>query len=279
MLYMSEVADWATFTREYPDFTTSYHKLFHLIAELVRESSPTGDDIPGVVICELMSTSLPDFDDILLLCSYDRHWGALKLLRGLFERTVTLKYLAQNPVEVDAFLAFDAVDWDAVLTGIEKTCGFTAGIEARESFKAAAKVVREGFTKCNKCGNRKQTSWTPRSSIELAENTGLAHLHLEAFLMPSKFIHPTYWGAHLVSSAAPAPLLNVLKITHTLTLETALVHQRYFKGDPLASSTVREAIQDFLRVWKFSDTDFGLGQDAVRAGLAFVPLERAPSLT
>jgi hypothetical protein len=270
---MPDIADWASFKNEHPEFTKLYHKLFQLIAELVLESAPAAEDTPGVVICELMSASLPDFDDILLLCSYDRHWGALKLLRGLFERTVTLKYLAQNPVEVDAFLAFDAVDWDAVLMGIEKTYGLSAGIEAREGFKAEATAVREGFKKCKKCGHPKQTSWTPRSSVELAEKTGLAHLHFEAFLMPSKFIHPTYWGAHQVSKASPAPLLNLLKITHTLTLETALVHQRYFEGDPLASPAVKEAIQDFLHVWTFSDTDFGLGQDATRAGLAFMPLD------
>jgi len=30
------------------------------------------------------ATFMPDFDDIMPLCSEDRHWGALKLLRSLF---------------------------------------------------------------------------------------------------------------------------------------------------------------------------------------------------
>ena len=110
--FMSEEElTWAKFKEEHPEFPRLYHELFQLIPALVLEAVPTGEDVPGVVICDLMSASLPDFDDILLLCSYDRSWGAWKLLRGLFERTVTLKYLAQNPAEVDAFLAFDAVDW------------------------------------------------------------------------------------------------------------------------------------------------------------------------
>src|ERR1017187_3109763 len=91
--------DWALFTQEKPEF----HKLFQLIAKWVLDSAPADDDTAGSVILELISASLPDFDDILLLCSYDRHWGALKLLRSLFERTVTIKYLAQNPAEVAAF--------------------------------------------------------------------------------------------------------------------------------------------------------------------------------
>ncbi len=255
-----EISDWATFTRGNPEFPQMYHKLFRLIAELVLDSAPADGDIAGAVILELMSASLPDFDDILLLCSYDRHWGALKLLRCLFERTVTLKYFAQNPAEVEAFLAFDAKDWDALLSGIEKRYGIRAEVKTRRHFQHAASHVRGRF-------------WTPRSSVELAEKTGLAHMHFDGFVLPSKFIHPTCFGARQVSRDSPAPMLNILKTTHTLTLETALVHQQYFKGDPLAAPTVAEAVQDFLRVWKFAETDFGLGENAARAGLEFMPLE------
>jgi hypothetical protein len=40
---------------------------------------------------------------------------------------------------------------------------------------------------------------------------------------------------------------------------------------------VIDAIREFLRAWKYSDTDFGLGPDAKRAGLVFMPLERPES--
>ena len=172
-------------------------------------------------------------------------------------------------------MEFDAVDWDALLSGIETRYGIRARVDTRKHFQDAAREVRNRFTRCNKCGNRKQASWTPRSSVELAEKTGLAHLHFEGFVLPSKFIHPTYFGAHQVSRDSPAPLVNILKTTHALTLETALVHQQYFEGDPLAAATVVEAIQDFLRVWKFAETDFGLGKNAGSAGLQFLPLDEA----
>jgi hypothetical protein len=270
---MPETIDWATFTRETPEFPELYHKLFRTIPQLALDTTPADDDVAGAVITELMVASLPDFDDILLLCSKDHHWGALKLLRGLFERTVTLKYLAQNPGEVEAFLAFDAVDWDVVLSGIEERFGITAKVGTRQHFQGAAKDVRERFKqeRCKECGNRKQRSWTPRSSLELAEKTGLAHLHFEGFVLPTKLIHPTHFGTQLISRGSPAPLPNILKATHTLTLETALVHQRYFKGDPLASPAVADAVQEFFRVWKYADTDFGLGRNGVRVGIHFRP--------
>jgi len=271
---MPEPIDWATFTRESPEFPELYHKLFRANPQLVLDTTPAEHDMAGVVICELMIASMPDFDDILLLCSTDRHWGALKLLRGLFERTVTLKYLAQNPAEIEAFLAFDAVDWSVVLSGIEKRHGIQAKEETKKRIQEAAMDTRKRFKQepCKECGMRKQTSWTPRSSLELAQKTGLEHLHFEAFVLPTKFIHPTYFGTHQLSGDKSAPLLNTLKATHVLTLETALAHQRYFKGDPLASPMVADAVREFFRVWKYADTDFGLGEHAVRVGLQFMPL-------
>jgi hypothetical protein len=261
-----------TFKAEHADFQQLYHKVFQLVPKLVLES--TADTKASALILELMSASLSDFDDILLLCSYDRHWGALKLLRSLFERTITLKYLAQHPAEIEAFLEFDAVDWSIILSGIEKRYSITAKPETTKHFHEAAGQVKSRFRRCPKCGNRKQNSWTPYSSVELAEKTGLAYLHFEGFVLPTKFIHPTYFGASQVSRDSPAPLANILKTTHILTLETVLAHGRYFQNDPLASPAVIEAIRDFLGVWKFAETAFGLGENATRAGLIFIPFNR-----
>jgi hypothetical protein len=96
-------------------------------------------------------------------------------------------------------------------------------------------------------------------------------------VLRSKFIHPTYFGARQASKPTPAPLINILKATRILTLETVLTHQRYFHADPLASPFVIEAIKEFLKVWKFSESDFGLGEDAARAGVAFFPLDPQPT--
>jgi hypothetical protein len=271
--------DWANFTRATPAFLDAFHAAFRTIPQFLMDTTLGDDDYGGMLVCELMLASVTDLDDIMLLCCKDRHWGALKLLRGLFERTVTLKYLAQNPAEVQAFLAFDAVDWKTVLDGIERRFGIKAEPETLRNIHAAAKDVRDKFRQepCDKCGMRKQTSWTPRSSLELAQKVGLEHLHFEAFVLPSKFIHPTYFGAHQLSRESPAPLRNTLKAAHTLAVETILVHQRFFKDDPLASPLAVEAVQGFCRAWTFADTDFGLGEHAGRAGLTFVALPDSSS--
>src|SRR5437867_4562317 len=57
---------------------------------LADERLAADTDDAGFVILQLMNASIHDFNDIMTLCSRDAHWGALKLLRCAFERTVTL---------------------------------------------------------------------------------------------------------------------------------------------------------------------------------------------
>jgi hypothetical protein len=175
---------------------------------------------------------MPDLDDILTLSSHDGHWGALKLLRSLFERTVTLKYLVENPAEAQAFIDFDAIDWQQVLTGIEAKHGIRPSEETQKRIAAAAGAARKRFRqeRCKECGQQKQLNWTPKSSKELAELTGLDYMHFEAFVMPSKYIHPTCFGTR-ASSRDVAPLNNTLKHTHALAIETILAHGRRDCGE------------------------------------------------
>jgi hypothetical protein len=63
--------------------------------------------------------------------------------------------------------------------------------------------------------------------MELAQKTGLEYLHFEAFELPSKFIHPTYFGTHRLSRESPGPRHNTLKATHALAIEMILAPQPF----------------------------------------------------
>lgn len=256
---MSVPNDWRSFTAAMPTFTTLFHKAFQTIPKLVLDTTPPEDDTAGLVIVQLMMASMPDLNDILTLSSHDGHWGALKLLRSLFERTVTLKYIAQNPAEAEAFREFDALDWQQILSGIEAKYALRPSEEARSSIAEAAKTARKTYRQepCSVCGLRKQTSWTPKSSKELADLTGLAYMHFEGFVLPSKYIHPTYFGSRGTSSDA-TPMNNTLKRTHALALETIITHQRYFHPRGPISEAVHELVRDFFSIWGYSETNFDL---------------------
>lgn len=252
--------DWKTFTEENPAFTGLYHKAFQLLPKLAFETTPPESDDAGLVILQLVLASLPDFDDIMTLSSHNAHWGALKLLRCAFERTVTLKYIAQNPTEAKAFIGFDALDWKRVLTGIENNFGLRMPESSQKSLDRAATEARKAFRQepCDKCGLRKQTAWTPHSVKDLAKRTGMDYIFFEAYEMPSKFIHPTYFGTRGITLSAP--MHNTLKHTHGLLVETIVAHQRYSSGE--VSERVMEVVEDFFLIWKFAKTDFGFPRGA-----------------
>lgn len=50
-----------------------------------------------------------DFREIFLLAGNGHGIGALKILRGVYERAVTAPYILANPDEADAFLEYDKV--------------------------------------------------------------------------------------------------------------------------------------------------------------------------
>jgi len=259
-----ELSTWNVFNQESPTFTTVYLKALQSVPKLVLETTPAEDDEPGYVILQLMLASLPDFDDIMTLSSHDAHWGALKLLRCAFERTVTLKYISQNPSEAQAFVDFDAIDWKAVLTSIGKKYSLRISEQSQENLDRRAEDARKRYRQdpCPQCGLRKQTAWTPHSVQTLAGKVKLDYMFFEAYAMPSKYIHPTFFGIRNLSQEMPPPMYNTLKNTHCLVVETVLAHQRYFHGDALPSELASETIEGFMSIWKYADTDFDLAKPA-----------------
>ena len=170
-----------------------------------------------------------DFDDIMLLSSTNSHFGALKLLRCAFERAITLKYIAQNPKRprLSSNLTPSTGRGFSLASKPNPACGCRNG---QKNLDNAADRARKKFRQepCEKCGLRKQTTWTPQSARDLAKRVGLDYMFFDAFELPSKFIHPTYWGTH--EAAKRAPMHNTLKHAHELLLEIILVHHRCFTG-------------------------------------------------
>ncbi len=254
----SDEPSWEKFIQENPTFTAAYYKAWQMLPELFLATPAPEHDAAGMVILQLMMASISDFDDIMLLSSNNSHFGALKLLRCTFERAVTLKYIAQNPAEADAFVEFDALDWQRILVGIESKCGLRMSETSQKNLDNAADQARKRFRQepCDKCGMRKQTTWTPQSARDLAKRAGMDYMFFDAFELPSKFIHPTYWGTH--EAAKSGPMYNTLKHAHEILLEILLAHHRYFHRGERISRSVDDVVQNFFSIWKYAETDFGL---------------------
>jgi hypothetical protein len=147
----------------------------------------------------LLGASYTEFEETLVLAVNGYGSGATKLLRGLYERTVTVQYLMKHPDKVQQFIDYTKVHWRKLLIEADANgVGKQLSEERRKEIEAEFAEVEDQFTEtvC-KCGNtRLQGSWTkkpvPSQARELSEMLGT--LCFQGYLIPTFFLHTTFWG-------------------------------------------------------------------------------------
>jgi hypothetical protein len=255
---MSTIHSWEELLQWKPTYPAMMHSWLRRLASLVLHTHPREDDLVGRLILNFINACLPDINDFMTLTHCDSHHGAQKILRSLYERTVTLKYIAANPSAAEKFVSFDTIDWDQVLVGIEKLAGLSLTEPSRTNLKNKTAKARQEFKQapCPECGLRKQTSWTTLSAKDMSTRVDMGHMHLHAFVMPSKLIHPTAWGLREVNSLQP-PLYNNLNCLHEVIVQLVLIHRRHFVDAKKLTPMMCSAMADFLSVWICAQTSFG----------------------
>lgn len=248
---------WAELLEWRKDFPAIVHRWLKVIDRLIVYTKIRDDDELGDLIVGFMVSSRMDVTDLMTLAHADSHHGSQYCLRTLFERTVTLKYLSQNPEQVAAFKEYDAVDWDQIVKGIHDLTGMSVGESARANITKKAREARakNKQEKCPVCKNQRPSSWTTLNTKDMATRVGLGHLYLHCYLRPSKLMHPTLWGTRERVSR-DVPLYNTLHSLHQLMIETIMVHRRHFRGKQYVTPIMGNAVLDFLNVWVYSDTSF-----------------------
>jgi hypothetical protein len=64
---------------------------------------------------------LEDFMEILLVCYHGYGVAASKLVRSMYEHTVTLRYLHEHPAEVETFIDYYLVQQDRLISRVAET--------------------------------------------------------------------------------------------------------------------------------------------------------------
>lgn len=122
--------------REFEKRNTEFIKRFHHFVDLLPRAFPDlslAEAADGVIYM-LSRTCAEDFQEILLLCGNGYGIGAEKLLRGMYERAVTLVYLHEHPEEAKDFLDYHKVADHKLLVAVEDSMGtdvFSAEQKAR----------------------------------------------------------------------------------------------------------------------------------------------------
>jgi len=137
-----------------------------------------------------------DFSEILLCCGNGYGAAAMKLVRTLYERAVTLRYLHDNPEGLTDFLDYFHVAKYKQWVAIKETFGQNAfSEEMNKSIEAEYRGVKEKFmvTDCEQCGTRKLNhTWNKLDFVAMAKKTGsLGRLIVPGYYTPMRHGHST----------------------------------------------------------------------------------------
>ena len=136
--------------------------------------------------------------EILLLCGNGYGVAALKVLRGMYERVVTSRYLHLHPEETESFLEFHWIQDHKLMQAIKETFGedalekqTVAEVEAR--FQGVKEQERFLVTDCRKCGTKRLNyTWSKLDFVSMAREAGaVGKLIVPGYYIPTRAAHST----------------------------------------------------------------------------------------
>jgi hypothetical protein len=206
-----------------------------------------------------------DFMEILLLCYHGYGVAASKLVRSMYEHTVTLRYLHEHPEEIETFLDYHLIQNDKLLSRLIETFGdkiLPAEYIATVRSKAAG--VKKDFM-VPVCDHpdakmRLNHTWNKLDFVAMSKKTGdLGKLIVPGYYLPMRHAHATFGGlgdrleivdGHmgLNVDAQPEIVDRSLMTAHNCILNVLDVQKECFKIDGLEEA-MQVGYMDFLRVW------------------------------
>lgn len=247
---------WLEFVANKPNFPSLTHRWMLLLNNLAIKTPANEHDHVGHLIMSAIVMSCLDINDIMTLSYHDSSIGAHKLLRSLYERIVTIKYISEHPEQADRYIEFDSIDTQKIMDAIRAKSGIEMEEKPKKNLELAAELARKRYKQksCPTCKAQKPISWTSMNSKDMADHVGLGHMYFYAFLVATKQIHPTYWGAKALLSSSST--FSTLNSTHELIVQLVLIHRRHFAKAFGVTPMMNRAINDFLAAWTISEGSF-----------------------
>jgi Family of unknown function (DUF5677) len=181
-----------------------------------------------------------DFFEVGLCCGNGYGAAALKLVRSLYERAVTLRYIHEHPEELTDFWDYHLVTAYKLLTPVDDTLGAkTVPAEMRAKVSADFESVKERFmvTTCETCGTRRLNhTWSKLDFVSMSKKTGVL----------GKLIVPGYYFPLRHAHATVGALLSRLEDSEIEGISFAPTAQRKEADDALM--TAQNVIVDVLNV-------------------------------
>jgi hypothetical protein len=269
-LIVGTVAEWRRFAKRHQEFVAESPRLAQL-ARLLFERDYVGNKVDHV-ISSLGYLCWQDFQEILTLAGNGHGFGALKILRGFFERLVTLRYLQDNPGEVEVFCQFEHVRSYKMANEIHQTLGEDyMPAEKLAEYKAARDKVKADFMRectCAKdCPHQvPMHTWTVLDPVAMAGkvDNGLRKHAFAAYYMPLMETHPTLGAIASRQSFAEGGGMSFAEerqkaqdnadwavcMAHTMMLNALGTELEHFPDlQPTAGQIFENAKAAFMSIW------------------------------
>lgn len=193
-LVVGSPEDWAMFAEEnevfmqkLPGLHETFRKTFNRTVE--------GTSLLDRVIFILGRICFEEFNEISLLCGNGYGIGGLKIVRCLYERAVTMQYIATHPSEVDKFWQYHLLNQGKLYNHTIGAPGVTNSLspervqQIETDYKNAAAVFgKQTWSKLN------TLSMARKSAAVLQQGESLDGLYGLCFARPTLHIHPTSTG-------------------------------------------------------------------------------------
>ncbi|MHC4687458.1 MAG: DUF5677 domain-containing protein [Planctomycetota bacterium] len=187
--------EWQAFLERHPRFAEKLQSLSKTLHSVFVREIETSEPADRVVFF-LGRLCVEDFMEILLLCGNGYGIGGMKLLRGLYERAVTLGYIARKPDKAEQFLEYHYVHRGKQFSHANEVFPMNKHLspEQIEQIQSAYKKTKEKYQEvlCRKCDTtRTRFSWSELDLRSMASEAGLSKLYPQCYYDPTLQVHAT----------------------------------------------------------------------------------------
>ncbi len=188
--------EWSAFATRHAEFTRRFENIGKAIHTAFQRTHQTSSPMERTVYF-LGRLAVEEFMEILLLCANGYGIGAQKLVRGMYERAVTARYLYKYPDEVENYLAFHRVTDHKFLMAIQSSMGDDIfSPEQAANIERDFEAVRARFTipDCKTCKTtRLNHTWSRMDIVSMARisDESLWRLIVPAYYLPTREAHST----------------------------------------------------------------------------------------
>jgi hypothetical protein len=227
-----------------------------------RSFTPKGPE--DIAIYSLGRLCTEEFYEIGVLSANGYGIGALRLLRSLYERAVTLAFLSDNTDQVMTFLNYHAVAQYKLMQAIDASFGFGAlSPEAVDRTKREYDAVKKEYevTLCAECQTKRVNyTWHKLDVVSMAKKTIFAPIIIPGYYVPMSHAHSTVHalisrleetgegGLGFNPDPQPRQADEALMTAHNIMLGVIEVQKKYFGLDQL-SEPLGTCLQDWEEIW------------------------------